>query len=125
MKTRAFPIKRMLAVLAVLVLTFGTAYRAAAEETVFYESNFSKGQDGWYTWDPCQLYTKNKVLGIKGRQESWNSPRRDFPLEPGVTYYISVEVCQKQQQSAILMLIPYTIPVLLGQYIKQIGAHAA
>ena len=96
--------RRILAVLAVLALLAGAVSWAAAEETVLYESDFSKGTDGWYTWDPCQLSVKSKALGIKGRVESWNSPRRDFPLTAGVTYFITVEVCQKQQASATLML---------------------
>ena len=97
-------IKRLVAALTVLALALGMVSFAAAEETVLYESNFSKDVDGWFTYDPNTLYVKNKALGIKGRTESWNGPRREFPLVAGTTYHISVEVCQKQQASAILMI---------------------
>lgn len=104
MKTRGHWGKRLVAVLTVLALALGMVSFAAAEETVLYESDFSKDVDGWFTYDPNTLYVKNKALGIKGRTESWNGPRREFPLVAGTTYHISVEVCQKQEASAILMI---------------------
>ena len=96
--------KRVLAVLAVLALLVGLIPAVSAEESFLYRSDFSRGTDGWYTWDPCKLQTKNKALGIRGRTESWNSPRRDFPLEPGVSYHISVEVRQTLLEGAAFMI---------------------
>ena len=85
--------KRALAALlvaAVMILSCGTA----EEENVLYESAFSgRDTDGWYTEGGETLaVTAQGTLSVRNRKEDWHGPRRDFPLEPGTEYTISVEV---------------------------------
>ena len=97
--------KRALAALlvaAVMILSCGTA----AEENVLYESAFSgRDTDGWYTEGGDTLaVTAQGTLSVRNRKEDWHGPRRDFPLEPGTEYTISVEVMQKQEPKTYFMV---------------------
>lgn len=82
---------------------------AMAEETPFmgYYSDFTKGLDGWYPRSADGSTVINRlgyVIEIKGRTASWNSPGRDFPLQPGVKYIFSVDVKQTELESAEFMV---------------------
>lgn len=100
--------KKLLAMLLALFLLWGAASAGSGEEgyILLYESSFAGETDGWYTIGAeDEVYaTKQKTLGIRGRTEDWNSPRRDFSLEEGEKYRIEAEVLQKDEGSASFIL---------------------
>ena len=93
--------KRILALILALTLLAGCA--AAAESTVVYASDFSKGADGWYGRGAVSTASKG-VLHTEGRQSDWNSPGRDFDLIEGGKYDLSVQVYQEEMDSANFMV---------------------
>lgn len=87
--------------LSLLVLLVGCA-PALAQETG-YGSDFSAGTDGWYarsTGGAALETTEDGALLIKGRSDNWHSPGRDFELESGASYELSVEVRQDELEEA-------------------------
>ena len=77
---------------------------ALAEEGSFvsYHSDFSAGTDGWYARSAggASVSVTEEGLKITGRTASWNSPGRDFPLQAGKEYALSVRVRQESQATA-------------------------
>ena len=71
-----------------------------------YQSDFPKNTDGWYARSSGTAYLRqeNGSLIIKGRNDNWNSPGRDFELMPGVYYEMSVKVKQDEMSSALFMI---------------------
>ncbi len=79
----------------------------AQEEEMGYVSDFAQGEDGWYarSMGTAKVYvTEEKTLKIEGRTDNWNSPGRDFLLQQGTTYQLSVEVKQEQADAAKFMI---------------------
>ena len=91
--------KRIIFVLLTLVLLCSVASAAVTS----YESDFTRGTDGWYGRGASVL-TSKEGLFVGGRTATWNSPGRPFDLEPGVTYEIAVEVKQSQIDSGRFIL---------------------
>ena len=90
--------------LAMLALPFPTICEEAAP---MYMSDFTAGTDGWYprSMGSAQLsLTDDGALSITGRMDSWNSPGRDFALEQGVKYSLSVQVRQNSAPQAAFMI---------------------
>ena len=81
---------------------------ALAEEGCFvsYHSDFSAGTDGWYARSAggAAVSVTEEGLKITGRTASWNSPGRDFPLQAGKEYALSVRVRQESQATANFMI---------------------
>ncbi len=96
--------KRLLTLLLCLSLLLCLATQG--EGGLAYLSDFSGGLDGWYARSAggASVETDGSALLITGRSASWNSPGRDFALEPGVTYDISCQVMQAEADSADLMI---------------------
>ncbi|MBR5378948.1 MAG: endo-1,4-beta-xylanase [Clostridia bacterium] len=94
--------RRLITLLLVLILVFNCV-PLCAESKVVYVSDFSKDEDGWYGRGSA-AYASNNVLHVTGRQSDWNSPGRDFELEPGEKYTFSVEVLQKELDKANFMV---------------------
>ena len=99
--------KRFLAVILLLALMVPAF--AMAEEMPFmgYYSDFTMGMDGWYPRSADGNTVINRlgyVVEIKGRTAAWNSPGRDFPLQPGVKYIFSVDVRQTNVPEAEFMV---------------------
>lgn len=99
--------KRFLAVILLLALMMPAF--AMAEEMPFmgYYSDFTMGMDGWYPRSADGNTVINRlgyVVEIKGRTAAWNSPGRDFPLQPGVKYIFSVDVRQTNVPEAEFMV---------------------
>ncbi|MBQ2957956.1 MAG: carbohydrate binding domain-containing protein, partial [Clostridia bacterium] len=79
----------------------------AQEVEMGYVSDFAQGEDGWYarSMGTAKVYvTEEKTLKIEGRTDNWNSPGRDFLLQQGTTYQLSVEVKQEQADAAKFMI---------------------
>ena len=88
-----------LSLLLLLCLLPCLALAEAGQDTAFvYESDFSSGTDGWYARSSggAALEVTDDGLRITGRSATWHSPGRDFPLVPGHTYALSVEVRQDE-----------------------------
>ena len=94
--------RRLLAFLLSLFLLTGSAAAADTAVTV-YQSDFSRGTDGWYGRG-ASVEVSGGVLKTSGRQSDWNSPGHDFPLIPGGVYDLSVEVMQDELDSASFMI---------------------
>ncbi|MBR4692769.1 MAG: endo-1,4-beta-xylanase, partial [Oscillospiraceae bacterium] len=72
-----------------------------------YASDFSAGTDGWVARSAgtaSVAVTEEGALRIEGRQATWNSPGREFPLTAGETYLLSVRVRQDEKASAEFIL---------------------
>lgn len=71
-----------------------------------YESDFSKGADGWYarSGGGAALEVKAGALHITGRTAAWHSPGRDFEFKIGAKYEFSFSVFQNQVESAEFMM---------------------
>ncbi len=97
--------KKLLCAVLCLCL-FASLCVCAAETGIDYTSDFSRGTDGWYARSEGTAYieVRDNALFTGGRAASWNSPGRDFDLEPGVTYDISVQVVQSEAASADFMI---------------------
>ena len=85
------------------LLTLALLVSVACAAVTSYESDFSRGTDGWYGRGAAVLITK-EGLYVGGRTATWNSPGRPFDLEAGTTYEISVEVKQSQLDSGRFIL---------------------
>ena len=98
--------KRLTAVLTVLCLMLCGCALAQEEKFVSYHSDFSSGTDGWYARSAggASISVQDGALTIVGRTGSWNSPGRDFPLEAGKEYALSVQVRQDAVASATFMI---------------------
>lgn len=94
--------KRMLAALLMLCLLLTTAVTAQASPLGDYQSDFSASTDGWYprSTGSASLTVTEEGLMITGRSGDWHSPGRDFVLEPGKEYQLSVQVKQTEVDSA-------------------------
>ena len=95
-------------VLALAVMLALGALPAGAEAGALYQSDFTRGTDGWYarssgTASVATLPTED-ALRTTGRADNWNSPGRDFDLIPGGKYALRVEVRQDQADSAGFMI---------------------
>ena len=91
---------------ALLVLVFVLSAAAAADSDG-YTSDFTAGTDGWYArsmGSASLAVTAEGTLAITGRTDDWNSPGRDFRLQPGETYQLRVDVRQDEKAEAWLML---------------------
>ena len=76
---------------------------AALAEDPGYLSDFSGGTDGWYARSmggAALTVTQEGALKIDGRSDNWHSPGRDFELESGASYELSVEVRQQDVEEA-------------------------
>jgi len=74
---------------------------------MLYQSDFSSDADGWYprSMGAAQSeVTGEGTLKITGRSDNWHSLGRDFALESGVPYELSVEVRQDQAAQARFMI---------------------
>lgn len=86
---------------AVLALSI-TAFAMGEAQTV-YQSDFTKGEDGWYARSvggaTVKVLKEENALRIQGRTADWNSPGRDFDLVAGVAYEMSVQVRQNDMDN--------------------------
>lgn len=98
--------KRLLALLLIAALALPVL--AVGEEEVFrsYASDFSTNTDGWYprSSGDATLSVADGALAITGRTATWNSPGRDFNLEAGKKYLISVQVMHHEDEAFELMV---------------------
>ena len=79
---------------------------ASADETG-YHSDFTDGADGWYPRSmggAALAVTEDGALAITGRSDNWHSPGRDFGLQAGETYELSVQVRQNELDEARFMI---------------------
>ena len=91
---------------AVLALLAVCLTGASADETG-YHSDFSAGTDGWYARSmggATLSLTDGGALAIAGRTDNWHSPGRDFGLQAGETYELSVQVKQDDMDEARFMI---------------------
>jgi len=99
-------VKKWIAAMLMLLLAFSCT--ALGEEAGFslYVSDFSQGFDGWYprSTGTAALESRDGALYITGRTSSWNSPGRDFDLQPGIKYQFSFQVMQNSVDSAEFMM---------------------
>lgn len=98
--------KRLLAFLLALVLALPTLTLAEDVPLISYVSDFTQGTDGWYPRSAGQaaLIAEDGVLTITGRNATWNSPGREFNLQPGKKYRITVQVMHHEDEPFELML---------------------
>lgn len=98
--------KRLLAFLLALVLALPTLALAEDVPLISYVSDFTQGTDGWYPRSAGQaaLIAEDGVLTITGRNATWNSPGREFNLQPGKKYRIAVQVMHHEDEPFELML---------------------
>lgn len=98
--------KRILACLLVLCLLLTGAAAEDFNALGAYHSNFSGSTDGWYprSTGGAQLSVTPAGLYITGRTSDWNSPGRDFHLEPGKEYVLSVNVKQTEKDAADFLI---------------------
>ena len=98
--------KKLLALLLVLVLALPAF--ALGEETIFrsYTSNFNQDTDGWYARSAggATVGTSLGRLTITGRTAAWNSPSHDFPLQSGKRYQFKTQVMQTTEESVEFMV---------------------
>ena len=100
-------LKKFLCWLLCLMLCLSLLPFAAAEDTMYtYRSDFAADTDGWYARSTggASLTVADGALTIAGRDQDWHSPGRDFPLEDGAEYQLSVQVRQSSMDSANLMI---------------------
>ena len=97
-------IKKLLAFLMILSLLGSSVLALADDAKQIYTSDFTKDEDGWYGRGAMSFHTADGTLKTVGRQSSWNSPGRDFPLIEGSLYELSVEVKQDDMDSASFMI---------------------
>ncbi|MBR3763224.1 MAG: family 43 glycosylhydrolase, partial [Clostridia bacterium] len=86
-----------------LLLALLLCATVACADTLTYESDFSRGTDGWYGRGAAVFNTKEGLF-VGGRTATWNSPGRPFKLTAGSTYEISVEVKQTVLDSGRFIL---------------------
>ena len=86
--------------------SFSSSEKKEAESLTSYLSDFSGGTDGWYprSAGSASLKVTQDGLTIVGRESTWNSPGRDFPLEAGKKYTLSVDVLQEAVDQAKFMI---------------------
>ena len=86
--------------------SFSSSEKKEAESLTSYLSDFSGGTDGWYprSAGSASLKVTQDGLTIVGRESTWNSPGRDFPLEAGKKYTLSVDVLQDAVDQAKFMI---------------------
>ena len=98
--------KKFLAFLLVLMLALPSLSLAEGEVLTSYVSDFTNGTDGWYARSAgtAAIESTGDALKITGRTASWNSPGRDFALQAGKKYLLSVQVLQSSEPSAEFML---------------------
>lgn len=80
---------------------------ALADGALDYRSDFTAGTDGWYPRSMGQAkltVTADHALRMDARLDNWHSPGRDFPLEKGVSYEITVQVRQQDAEKAQFIL---------------------
>lgn len=90
-----------------LCLPFATALGAPVDDNApLYVSDFSGGTDGWFPRSAggVKLARVSDGLMVIGRAGNWHSPGRAFDLEPGVTYWFSVDVKQTGEDSPEFIL---------------------
>jgi len=93
--------KKWLALLMVLALLIPSALGAEKPFTG-YQSDFTKGMDGWYARSEggAALSNRGANLCISGRSADWHSPGRDFALVNGSRYKFSLSVRQNNVETA-------------------------
>lgn len=76
------------------------------KQALDYQSDFSAGTDGWYARSAgtASISAQDGALTITGREATWNSPGRDFPLIAGTTYQVGVYVRQDAVDKADFMI---------------------
>ena len=86
--------------------TFSALTEAQPESLTSYLSDFSGGTDGWYARSAGSASIQVTADGLKitGRESTWNSPGRDFPLEAGKKYTLSADVLQDAVDQAKFMI---------------------
>ena len=86
--------------------SFSARQETPQESLTSYRSDFSGGMDGWYprSAGSASLQVTADGLKIVGRESTWNSPGRDFPLEAGKKYTIGVDVRQDAVDQAKFMI---------------------
>ena len=97
---------RKIILCAVIALLAACLTGASAEETG-YHSDFTRGTDGWYARSmggATLSVTEEGALAITGRTDNWHSPGRDFALQAGETYELSVQVKQEDAAEARFMI---------------------
>ena len=97
-------VKKLLAILMIMTLLGSCVSALADEAKTVYVSDFSKNSDDWYGRGAQCYNTVDATLKTIGRQSSWNSPGRDFPLIAGGKYDLSVEVKQDDLEKASFMI---------------------
>ena len=97
-------VKKLLAILMIMTLLGSCVSAQADEAKTVYVSDFSKNSDDWYGRGAQCYNTVDATLKTIGRQSSWNSPGRDFPLIAGGKYDLSVEVKQDDLEKASFMI---------------------
>ena len=98
--------KKLLALILALMLALPCIALGEGEVLRAYASDFSKDTDGWYARSAGQasVSVANGALTITGRDSTWNSPGRDFALEAGKKYKMSVQVIQSSEPSVEFMI---------------------
>ena len=99
--------KRFFCWLLCLMLCLIALPFAAAEGDLYtYQSDFSADTDGWYARSTggATLSVADGAVTIAGRDQDWHSPGRDFPLENGAEYQLSVQVYQESMDNANMMI---------------------
>lgn len=93
-------------ILLIILMCLLPLYVANAEPPlVQYFSDFHNGTDGWYgRGEKVTVSAKNNTLKVKKRTQDWNSPGRDFELQAGNSYLVSVEVKQNAVKNATFIL---------------------
>ena len=90
-----------------LMMVFLCTCALADGQPLDYHADFSSGADGWYPRSMGQAtlaVTEEQTLRIDGRLDNWHSLGRDFPLETGVMYEITVQVRQQDMEKAQFIL---------------------
>lgn len=98
--------RKLLALLLVVVLALPAFATGEDEFLRSYVSDFSTGTDGWYprSAGEASLSVADGALTITGRTATWNSPGRDFNLQPGKKYLITVQVMHHEDEPFELMV---------------------
>lgn len=94
--------KKSIWMLLLALLLALTTLALAEDAPARYASDFSAGEDGWYarSGGGASVAAADGALTITGRTDDWNSPGRDFPLVPGKSYNVSVQVKQDGEARA-------------------------
>ena len=97
--------KKILAAVLALIMILGCTSVYADDMVELYKSDFTKAQcDGWY--GNCAPYkvTDEGDFFMYSRSQGWNAPKREFKLQPGVEYKVTVEIYQESMDTVPFMM---------------------